>query len=235
MDYSYDLHIHSCLSPCGSEDMTPNNIVNMAYVKGLDIISVTDHNACNHARIIEALATKLGILAIPGMEVQTREEVHILCYFSSIEKLELFDETLQPLKSTIPNNKKAFGSQCILDINDNQVGEVPNALIMSINISVEDLISLVERFDGVVVPAHVNKSANSILANLGFIPTILPIKTIEVHKGSPINERFIGGYTRIYNSDAHYLENIQEPINYLDLSSKTIMAVLNFLSGKDYI
>lgn len=233
MNYAYDLHIHSCLSPCGSEDMTPNNIVNMAYVKGLDIISVTDHNACNHARIIEALASKLEILAIPGMEVQTREEVHMLCYFSSVERLELFDEALRPLKSAIPNNVKVFGSQCILDINDHIVGEVSNALIMSINISVEELIEMVGRFDGVVVPAHVNKSANSILANLGFIPPVLPIKSIEVHKGSPINERFIGGYLRIYNSDAHYLESIQEPINHMDLPSKTIMAVLNFLSGKE--
>lgn len=235
MKASYDLHIHSCLSPCGSEDMTPNNIVNMAYVKGLDIISVTDHNACKHSRIIEALANKLDILAIPGMEVQTREEVHVLCYFKSVDHLEMFDEALEPLKSQVSNNAKIFGTQRVMDSDDHFIYEVPNALIMSINITIEELMALVERFCGVVVPAHVNKSANSILANLGFIPPDMPIKTVEIHSGSPVIERLLIGYQRIFNSDAHDLANIQEPINHMELPSKTCLAVLNYLSGKDFI
>lgn len=235
MKYAYDLHIHSCLSPCGSEDMTPNNIVNMAYVKGLDIISVTDHNACKHSRVIEALASKLDILAIPGMEVQTKEEVHLLCYFKSVDHLEMFDEALEPMKSQVRNNAKVFGPQRVMDSEDRFVYEVPNALILSVNITIDELMVLVERYGGVVVPAHVNKSANSILANLGFIPPGMPVKTIEIHFGSPVVERLLGGYQRLYNSDAHYLESIQEPINHMELPSKSCLAVLNYLSGKDFI
>ncbi|HAS74286.1 MAG TPA: phosphoesterase, partial [Clostridiales bacterium UBA8960] len=145
--------------------MTPNNIVNMAFIKGLDIIAVTDHNACHHSRAIDALASKLGILAIPGMEVQTKEEVHMLCYFPTVDLLEAFDASLMPKKAKIKNNIKIFGNQSILDENDALIGEVEDALIMSINISIEELVALVETFKGALVPAHVNKSSNSILAN----------------------------------------------------------------------
>ena len=99
MNYTYDLHIHSCLSPCGDDEMTPNNIVNMAFIKGLDIIAITDHNACSHVRIAPEIAEALGILFVPGMEVQTREEVHILCYFRQVDAIEAFDRELSKFKS----------------------------------------------------------------------------------------------------------------------------------------
>lgn len=232
MKLSYDLHIHSCLSPCGSEDMTPNNIVNMAFIKGLDIIAITDHNACNHVRIASELAEALGILLIPGMEVQTREEVHILCYFPTVDAIECFDVQLAPLKSKIQNRIDVFGHQTILDLNDAFVCEYEDALIMSVDISLEDLKTLVESFGGVIVPAHVNKSANSILVNLGFIPTDLNIKCVEIHEKSPINELFIRNYQRIYNSDAHYLENLSEPVHFVELAEKTQNALIDYLAGK---
>lgn len=232
MKLSYDLHIHSCLSPCGSDDMTPNNIVNMAFVKGLDIIAITDHNACNHVRTASDLAEALGILLIPGMEVQTREEVHILCYFPTVDAIENFDEQLKPFKSKIPNRVDVFGPQTIRDINDEFVGEYVDALIMSVDISLEDLKTLVESYGGVIVPAHVNKSANSILVNLGFIPADLNIKCVEIHEKSPINEMFIRNYQHIYNSDAHYLENLSEPVHFIDLAEKTRSALIDYLTGK---
>ncbi len=233
MKCTYDLHIHSCLSPCGSDDMTPNNIVNMAFIKGLDIISVTDHNACRHARVLMELSDVLGILFVPGMEVQTREEVHMLCYFPTIEAIEAFDEKLEAYKSTIPNNIKVFGNQFILDANDKKVGEIENALILSVELSIEELEAMVLSYDGAIVPAHINKSSNSLLVNLGFIPSDLKISCIEIHKKSPINEKLLGTYKRLYNSDAHYLENIQEPIHSIEIKEKTSRAVIDYLSGKD--
>lgn len=235
MKLSYDLHIHSCVSPCGNEDMTPNNIVNMAYIKGLDIISVTDHNTSVHAAVIDKLASRLGILAIPGMEVQTREEVHILCYFPSVELIEKFDNKLTMYKSRLANNRKIFGAQPILDENDEAIGEIDIALIMSVDMELEGLFELVSEFSGVMVPAHVNKNANSILSNLGFIPPDMPIQCIEVHERTPVNERLLGSYKRLFNSDAHYLESINEAINFLDLKEKTVIALMDYLSGKDGI
>lgn len=233
MKYTYDLHIHSCLSPCGSDDMTPNNIVNMAYIKGLDIISVTDHNACKHAGVLKALADTIGILFIPGMEVQTREEVHMLCYFPTVTAIEAFDEALESYKSKIPNNSKVFGNQLILDANDVQIGEITNALILSVDLGIEELETMVLSFEGAIVPAHINKSSNSLLVNLGFIPSEMKICCIEIHEKSPINEKLLGNYKRLYNSDAHYLESIQEPIHTIDLIEKTSYALIDYLTGKD--
>lgn len=232
MNYFYDLHIHSCLSPCGDDEMTPNNIVNMAYIKGLDIIAITDHNACNHVRVASEIANALGIILVPGMEVQTKEEVHILCYFPTVDEIERFDAELMAFKSPLPNNAKVFGKQSILNIEDEVVSEYPNALILSIDLSIDDLKTLVSKYNGAIVPAHVNKSANSMIVNLGFIPKDLNVHCIEVHKKSPVNERVIQEYQVIYNSDAHYLIDIQEPIYQIELKEKSCQAVIDYFLGK---
>lgn len=232
MKYTYDLHIHSCLSPCGSSDMTPNNIVNMAVIKGLDIIAVTDHNACDHVRVVSELAHEHGLLVLPGMEVQTREEVHMLCYFISIESIEAFDSALSKYKSSIPNNVKVFGNQMILNKEDVLVKEHEFALIFSVDLSIEELQELVETHQGIMLPAHINKSANSLLVQLGFIPKELHFKTIEIFTKSIMNEAISNQYQKIYNSDAHYLENINEPEHSIELPEKTCHALINYLSGK---
>ncbi|MCA0384651.1 MAG: PHP domain-containing protein [Firmicutes bacterium] len=232
MNITYDLHIHSCLSPCGHEDMTPNNIVNMAYIKGLDAIAVTDHNACAHVRVVSELATPLGLIVVPGMEVQTREEVHVLCYFPTVEAIEAFDLALSKWKTTIKNNVKAFGHQTLMNHEDKVIGEVEIALILSVDITINDLIDLVNQYKGVVVPAHVNKSANSILMNLGFIPQDLNISTVEIYEKSDLNDRLLKGFRRIMNSDAHYLEMIHEPEYTMTTESKSIQSIIDYLSGK---
>ena len=118
MNCFYDLHIHSCISPCASDEMTPNNIVNMAFIKGLNVLSVTDHNCAKHCRVIEKLSSQMGLLFIPGMEVQTREEVHVLCYFKTVDDIEAFEAHLMPLKSKVKNKPKVFGNQLVCDEND---------------------------------------------------------------------------------------------------------------------
>ncbi|GAU78028.1 PHP domain-containing protein [Fusibacter sp. 3D3] len=233
MEIYYDLHIHSCLSPCGDADMTPNNIVNMALIKGLDVIAITDHNTSKNARVVCKIGKEQGLLVIPGMEVQTKEEVHVLCYFEEISDLEAFDSALEPYRLKIPNRPDHFGRQQIVNHEDQCVGEYPYALIASIEVSIEQLIELCKAHGGVCVPAHVNKSSNSILANLGFMPQALKVRTIEIHPKSPINETLIKGYQKIYNSDAHYLEHISERANKLEIDEKTISKILNYLSGEE--
>lgn len=232
MNYSYDLHIHSCISPCASDDMTPNNIVNMAFIKGLNIISVTDHNSAKHCRVIEKLANQMGILYIPGMEVQTREEVHVLCYFKNVDAIEGFDKHLEPLKSKVKNKPKAFGNQLICDENDEIQATIEEALILSVDIGIEDLKRLVDDFEGAFVPAHINKSANSLLVNLGFIPETLHIGCIEKFERSPIDVAILQNYRVIVNSDAHYLEAINEPVNLMTLEYLAADQVIHFLIGK---
>ena len=232
MLYAYDLHIHSCLSPCGSLDMTPNNIVNMSKLKGLDIIAVTDHNACDHVRIVYELGQQLDLLVLPGMEVQTKEEVHILCYFESVEAIESFDDALTQFKSKIPNNIKVFGHQSILDAEDVFVKEVEHALILSVDLSLEELQGLVNQHHGIIVPAHINKSANSLLVQLGFIPNALQFGTIEVYPKAKLDDKIAVKYQNLFNSDAHYLEHISEAEHHIELPEKTCRALIKYLSGK---
>lgn len=233
MEIYYDLHIHSCLSPCGDEDMTPNNIINMALIKELDVIAITDHNTSKNAKVICDIGKAQGMLVIPGMEVQTKEEVHVLCYFAEVSDLEAFDNALEPFRLKVPNRPDHFGKQRIMNHEDQCVGEYPFALIISIEISIEQLVKLCKAHKGVCVPAHVNKSSNSIFANLGFMPQDLEVKTIEIHKKSPLNETLVKGYQKIYNSDAHYLEHISEREHTLEISEKTISKILNYLSGEE--
>jgi len=228
----YDLHIHSCLSPCGSDDMTPNNIVGMAHIKGLDIIAVTDHNACDNLKAIAQVAEGFDILLVPGMEIQTREEVHVLCYFRGIADLLDFNDAMATFRTTILNKPKVFGQQQILNEMDEQIGEEPRALMMSVDLSIEAVVALTQKYDGCVVPAHINKASNSILVNLGFIPEALGFKTVEVHENSPIAVGLTKDYQVIYNSDAHYLDQISEPIHFMDLKERSCSAVIDYLLGK---
>ena len=113
-----DLHIHSCLSPCASLDMTPNNIVHMAKLKQLDIIAVCDHNHTGNLKAVSAVAKKQGILLLPGLELETSEEIHLLCYFPSLDAAMHMQSALNPYYRNIPNKEEIFGPQWILDAED---------------------------------------------------------------------------------------------------------------------
>ena len=122
MNIAVDLHIHSALSPCADDDMTPNNIVNMAILKKLDAIAVTDHNSCDNAEAIVKLAGS-QLIVVPGMEVETKEEVHVLCYFEDVDKLLDFGELIRTKLPSVANIPQIFGNQLIIDENDQIIGE----------------------------------------------------------------------------------------------------------------
>ena len=177
---SYDLHIHSCLSPCGDDDMLPSNIVGMAALKELDVIAVTDHNSCLNCPAVMKLAEAYGVTAIPGMELTTAEEVHVVCLFPTLEKALEFSEYVYSKLLPFPNDETVFGKQQIVDEDDNVVGKVENLLINATDIYFYELYDLLKEYDGLMIPAHVDKSANSLLSNLGFIPPDSRFKTAEI-------------------------------------------------------
>ena len=236
VDLTYDLHIHSCLSPCGDDDMTPGNIVGMAAIKGLDVIAVTDHNSCRNCPAVSALAREYGVLAIPGMEINTSEEVHAVCLFPELDQAMAFDAYVYDRLMKFPNNENIFGKQQLYDENDVCVGVEPNLLINSADISFEGLWELVDSFGGVMFPAHIDKSANSLIANLGFVPPDSRFQTAEVkdlkklhqvRKGNP----YLDSCRIVSNSDAHYLEHIQEPELMIPVREKSVQAVIDYLKG----
>ncbi len=228
MKFYYDLHIHSDLSPCANNEMTPNNIVNMAYIKGLNIISVTDHNTTKNLPAINEVANKLNIKVIFGIEVTTKEEVHALCYFKSCEDAEKFGDLIYESLPNIKNNINIFGEQNIYNADDEKIGQLDKLLLNASSFSVDDLYNLTKQYNGIMILAHVNKKSNGILAVLGFIPFNLNLQFIEVFSKEKVDERIIKNYKILKNSDAHQLIDIQEAINYFELNS--INEIYNYLS-----
>ncbi len=232
MRYFYDLHLHSALSPCGDEDMTPNNIVNMALLKGLDIIALSDHNSAGNLRAV-AKAAGSRLLVIPAIEVESAEEVHIVCYFPSVDRAEQFSEELKAQLPPIENRPDIFGRQLYLNEKDEVMGEEHQLLVCASGLSIEQVFSLTSNYGGASVPAHIDRSSSSILSNLGFIPPDLPVSALEITaKGRAELEQKYAGFRILTNSDAHYLEDIAEPEFSLDLEEKSIDCFLHYLWGK---
>jgi len=230
----YDFHIHSVLSPCGHEDMTPYNIVSMAVLKELDVIALTDHNSCKNCPALIKHAKDMGIIAIPGMELCTVEEVHVLTLFYSLESAMLFDDYVNKKLIPIKNKAEIFGTQIIMNEMDEEVGRVENLLINATTISFFELFDLVKEYDGVMIPAHIDKMSHSLLSNLGFVPVDSKFTTFEMKdKGNTDSILDKNPYLRdcriLFNSDAHYLEDINEPLYSINTSDRSIKGVLDLL------
>ena len=231
----YDLHIHTALSPCADDDMTPNDLVGMALLNGLDLIAVTDHNTTLNAQAVIKAAEGKNLIVIPGIEVSTAEEAHVLCLFSTIDKAEKFEEELSPFHSKLLNRKDIFGNQLTYDENDHLTGEVSRLLIAPAEISFYALHNLANKYGGAFIPAHIDRESFSVLSNLGFLPPDLEINTIEVSQNG-MKKGFIEQNSKEYaknkiitSSDAHRLWEINEKINYVTLPKVSAEAAVDFL------
>lgn len=238
MKLYYDFHIHSCLSPCGSSDMTPNNIVNMALIKKLDAIAVCDHNTYKNVSAVQGCAEETPLLVVPGIEVETSEEVHIICLFENFKNLLSFGEIIEKHLLKIPNKIDVFGEQIIMDKRDKIKGSCPNLLITATDLSIDEVIKKCRDHGGVPIPAHIDREANSIITNLGFIVPEYKFKTVEISSRTTeeaITDRhpYLKTYNFIENSDAHYLENISERDKYITVSEKSIAAIIEYLKGEE--
>lgn len=237
MNLYYDLHIHSCLSPCGDDDMTPANIAGMAMLKGLDVIAVTDHNSCQNCPAVCKLAAEYGILALPGMELTTMEEVHAVCLFPALSDALAFDRYVSDRLPPVPNREDIFGKQQIYSEQDEITGTLPYLLINATSISFEGLWELVERYHGVMFPAHIDKTAFSLISNLGFIPedsrfTCAEVKDMKKLHDLQKSNPYLNQCRILSNSDAHQLELIHEPYYTLSAEAKTAEAVIAALKTK---
>ena len=231
---TYDLHIHSCLSPCGDDDMTPANIAGMAALKGLEAVALTDHNTCRNCPAFMAAAREYGVLAVPGMEINPSEEVHAVCLFPNLEAALCFDSYVYGKLIRFPNNEAIFGKQQIYNEQDQVCGTEPNLLINATEISFDGLWELVRSYGGVMFPAHVDKTANSLIANLGFIPPDSRFRTAEVKDLKKLHQLqkdnpYLDKCRIISNSDAHYLEHMNEPELTLQVEEKTVQGIIDAL------
>jgi len=229
-----DLHIHSCLSPCGDDLMTPNNIARMAYIKGLDVIALTDHNTAGNLPATEKVCRLLGVGFLPGMELTTQEEAHLLAYFPTVGHALSFSDEIYPFLPEIPNRPALFGKQTALDENDEPLYEEPKLLISALSLSLEEVIDRVHANGGLPVPAHINRGANGLLNVLGFLPPGLRVSALEVTRALPCPVD-LSGYRVLFSSDAHTLEDILERGETIEVCEISAQAVFHHIKeGPNY-
>lgn len=233
-EYTYDLHTHSCLSPCGDNDMTPNNMAAMAGLAGCDILAITDHNSCKNAPALMQAGARQGLLVIPGMELCVSEEAHIVCLFETLEGAMAFDEFIYSHMPHVKNKSEIFGEQRICDADDEIIGLEENLLLIAASVSSWDIVSLVTEYGGVAFPAHVDRDSNSLLTSLGAIPRENGFSAAEItyncdYEGILLKEPYLDELLILRNSDAHYLEVLSGEKKTMELPEKSIKAVLEHI------
>lgn len=221
----YDLHIHSALSPCSDDLMTINNIFNMAYIKGLQLIAITDHNSLKQQyyleKIIEHDILKGKIDYVHGVELQSSEEIHLLAYFKKGSNLNVIQEWIDKHLIKVKNQSDYYGNQYIFNEFDEVIGIEDNLLISSLDLNVYQIVKKVHEFNGVVILAHVMAKRYGIYEVYHGIPDDLNYDGIEVESIKQLNElkqlcKHLKDDYVFFNSDAHNLESINEPINQID-------------------
>ena len=208
--FYYDLHIHTCLSPCGEDDMTPATVAGLSALAGLDLIAVCDHNTAGNVRAVQQAAAALapGLLVIPGIELTCAEELHMVCLFPTAEAAEAAGEEVYAALPPILNREDIFGAQLLMDAEDTVTGRIPRLLSNATALSIDDAPAFAARYGGFCYPAHIDRDSMSVLSALGEIPEALGFSAVEV--ADP--ERFFAGgrnarYAERYHiltcSDAH--------------------------------
>lgn len=239
----YDLHIHTALSPCAENDMTPCDIVGMAILNGLDVIAITDHNsianvkaACEAAKAANVrYEMEKELVVISGIEVTTAEEVHVLCLFENFDTAQSFESELCAFYSPLKNRADIFGEQLIYGSDDSVLGVMERMLAAPTTITFDGLFHLTQKYGGAFVPAHVDRGSFSVMSNLGFLPPDLDIAAVQFTSGelfgkSPDHDgSLFPDKKHIFSSDAHQLHTISEKNHCIMLPELSAKAVIDYL------
>lgn len=236
-DLFYDLHIHSCLSPCGDDESTPANIAMLAKMLGLDVAALTDHNSCKNCPAFFEAAKAAELLPIAGMELTTAEEIHVLCLFPELDNAMEFDKYVHERIMPIKNKPEVYGNQLVKNSEDETVGIEEICLINATDIDFYSVKPLVKSYGGIMVPAHIDRKSFSLINSLGDVPPdagfdCVEMKYPEAMENLTAKHPYIGECKVIFDSDAHYLENISMPNNKLSVDGMTAKAVLQAVSGQ---
>lgn len=230
--YSYDLHIHSVLSPCADELMTPNNILNMSMLQKLDFISITDHNSTKQLKVIRELEESYDFVIIPGVEVSVLEKFDVLCYFRTFEDAYKIDSFLEANLGTNWNNFEE-SDQVITDIYDTQL-ETFSKPLTSTTISYHDLVKEVRKYNGAIVLAHIDRGSVSALNSFDLKEIEFDAIEVQPYRREEYLSKHpeLSKYHVFHNSDSHSLLSIAEPEFFMDLEEKTIDSFFKFVMGE---
>ena len=211
--------------------MTPYNLVNMAKILGLDIIALTDHNSAQNCRAAMTVGESVGLTVVPGMELCTSEEVHIVCLFDDVNNAEAFSNYVLSTVPPVKNRPEIFGDQLIMNGGDGIVGTQELLLTTASGISIENAVETVGQYGGVCYPAHIDRSSYSVISNLGMITDEMNFAAVEMTENADQNEYrakypIIKDMPVFVSSDAHYLENMREAKHTIDIAENSAKAVV---------
>lgn len=206
-----EFHVHTVLSPCAEVEMIPPLIVQEAQERGIGLIAITDHNASANIEAVQKAAAGSDLVVLPGMEVQTSEEVHVLCLFDDLERLASWQERVDACLPALQNNPDYFGEQFVVDETGDFVRREERLLLCSTNLSIDQVVDEVQALGGLAIPAHVDRKAFGLIANLGFVPPHPDLAALEVSRHVRIDTvrqtlPQVGTYPLIQSGDVHRLE-----------------------------
>ena len=215
-----DLHNHSCLSPCGSLDLSPSALARLARERGLDVVALTDHHTAHNTPAFAEACRREGILGVYGMEIATVEEIHCVALFETPNAALAFEEKLRPHLPLVPNIPEKMGDQPVVDADDNIIDFLPNFLGVATDISLTRLRPFVEQAGGAFIPAHVDRCAFSLLSQLGRLPEGTgPLLEVSANVPPTLLGTLRREYAVIAASDAHYPENVAQAWAQVDVPS----------------
>lgn len=226
MKITYDLHIHSALSPCADDQMTPANIVGWAKIAGIDAVAIADHNAIANVQVAIDVGNAYDVVVVPAMELQTAEDIHILCLFEKFEDLQGFYSSIN--FANIQNRAEIFGEQWIMDDDDNVIATEPRMLLVASEISVEDVTSLAKQYNGIAIAAHIDREENGMVAILGTVTDDFSVVEVSPTATDSICVHCQGRKV-ITNSDAHVLEDIGKAKGQLEVAERSARGILQAL------
>jgi PHP family Zn ribbon phosphoesterase len=215
--YVAELHVHTVLSPCAAVEMIPPLIVRTALERGINLLAITDHNASANVEAVMRAAQGSALSVLPGMEVQTREEVHMLCLFDTLEQLADWQRQVDAHLPDLENNAELFGEQFVVDEVGEFVRRETRLLLASTRMTLEEAAVRVNALGGLAIPAHIDRKAFSLITNLGFVPEGIPFAALEITRHitpTQARQRFpqIGDIPLIQSGDAHRLDEITGPM-----------------------
>jgi len=228
MEYSsllIDLHNHSCLSPCGSLDLSPRHLLELGAARGIKLMALTDHNSSLNCPAFAKLGSMYGIIPVFGMEATTSEEVHVLCLFGNLDACMSFNDYAYSILTPFLNNPEKTGEQVYVDEDDFIEGEVDYYLLNPLMLSVDNIGEKVNEYGGIVIPAHVDRPAFSMTSQLGAV-TEGPWAALECVRIPPVFNKLpldTRRFPLITSSDAHYCEHVGRRPFKLDINTDELL------------
>jgi PHP family Zn ribbon phosphoesterase len=237
--YVADLHVHSLLSPCAAVEMTPRNIIWHAAEHGIDIVAITDHNAGDNVRAALEAAKGANVTVLPGMEVETREEIHFVALFGKMRSFMEWERIVEAHRSGRKNDTTKFGAQFVVDAEDNFICEKEAMLLASLTLTLKEACDIVADLGGIAIASHVDRPAYSLVSQLGFIPPGLKLAAVEISRrldrtAAVAKIPSLKGWPLVTNSDAHTIEDfLSGPKTVFEIAEPTLAEIRQALNNEN--